>query len=368
MKSLLDLSRNRENNITFMRLLAALSVIYGHSFAISPSTVEKDWVIEKIGIFSGGIGVDFFFLLSGYLVCASLQSKGIAHYVVARVFRLLPALIIMLALTSFVIGPIISNLSIIDYFTNGQTHRYFFFLATLFKGEFLLPGVFTHNPLDAVNGPLWSVLFESKMYILLAFGYLLGLIRENKKTLFNGLYFLLIFLVWSDTLKIPMLISHLESRVAFLFLTGVFLWINRANVYVTPMTLLFALFFAAYTVGTAKFYLAYLLVLIIFFCVFSFGSRFYFMEKIGDFSYGIYLWGWPVSQIIYEQFPGMGPVLNSLATMVIAFLLGAMSWFFIEKPIMRSRFRKNLEIFLEMNLIKIRKLPGKILNITPLKG
>lgn len=66
MKTLKELSTGRENSITFLRLMAAFVVIYGHAYAIVP-TGGHDIVMQTIGYaHAGGVAVDFFFLLSGF--------------------------------------------------------------------------------------------------------------------------------------------------------------------------------------------------------------------------------------------------------------------------------------------------------------
>lgn len=52
----------------------------------------------------------------------------------------------------------------------------------------------------------------------------------------------------------------------------------------------------------------------------------------GDFSYGVYVYGWPVQQVAASFFPSGGPYLNQAISMSVAISLAAASWYFIEKP------------------------------------
>ena len=50
-----------------------------------------------------------------------------------------------------------------------------------------------------------------------------------------------------------------------------------------------------------------------------------------DISYGIYLWGFPVQQTIAWMYPGQSVPVNQVASILIAILLGLMSWHLLEK-------------------------------------
>jgi peptidoglycan/LPS O-acetylase OafA/YrhL len=84
MQSLYEINKSRVNSITFLRLLAACAVIYGHSYAVVPG-FGGDWVVKLTNYaHAGGVAVDFFFILSGYLVCGSILKRGAISYISAR--------------------------------------------------------------------------------------------------------------------------------------------------------------------------------------------------------------------------------------------------------------------------------------------
>ena len=58
--------------------------------------------------------------------------------------------------------------------------------------------------------------------------------------------------------------------------------------------------------------------------------------KYGEFSYGIYLWGFPVQQFVCNMFGGeMLWYLNVIVTIPIVVVLGIANYYLIEKPIMK---------------------------------
>ena len=75
----------RNNSMNIMRLLAALAVIYGHASAVT-GRGPGDLFLQFVGYkFIGGVAVDVFFVLSGFLITASAMSgKGIRYFVVSR--------------------------------------------------------------------------------------------------------------------------------------------------------------------------------------------------------------------------------------------------------------------------------------------
>lgn len=99
-----------------------------------------------VGYETGGeIAVAIFFVISGYLVTGSfLRSRSIGDYIKKRSLRLLPALFIVVVLSAFVLGPILSTLSLRDYVLHPQTW-YYLRNCVLYTG-YHLPGVFAENP------------------------------------------------------------------------------------------------------------------------------------------------------------------------------------------------------------------------------
>ena len=120
---LIEYDGNRENNFTLIRIILAWLVLYGHSYAIqkTPGVVSPLFWIFKGSTYSGEIAISSFFALSGFLVTASLMKRGFKDYAIARVLRIFPALILCILVSVFILGPILTNLSIVSYFTNIKT-------------------------------------------------------------------------------------------------------------------------------------------------------------------------------------------------------------------------------------------------------
>lgn len=338
MKNLSDVFSGKDNNLTLIRLLAALAVIYGHAYAVIPGE-GGDWVACTTGYaFAGGVAVDLFFLISGFLVTASILKSGVRHYVVSRALRVYPALWINLILVTFVLGPIVTTLPLMVYFKHNDVWSYFIGLAGTYRGAFFLPGVFESNADHAVNGSIWSVLIEVWLYGILLGFYLLGILRS--RALFNGIFFLLLVMLWQDGSLMPSFLAGATNlHVCMMFYIGSFLYINRDTVPVSHFYLLVALFLAGITIRTDRFPYAYVLLIVTFFCAASFSSQFAWMDRYGDYSYGVYLYGWPAQQVVALLFPKLLAISNALISMGLALMLAVLSWHLVEKRALQLKSR-----------------------------
>jgi peptidoglycan/LPS O-acetylase OafA/YrhL len=336
-ESLGAVSEGRNNSITFFRLIAALAVIFGHSYAVVDAG-GSDFVASLTHYaFSGGIAVDFFFLLSGFLVTSSILKRGVVSYVISRALRLFPALWVSLAILCLIVGPIVTAKSYSAYFSDGQVFKYFWSNGFGWSSEWFLPGVFEMSRNHGVNGSIWSVIIEMRLYCYLAAIYVLGGFKS--KAIFNTILFFIVVAVFGGVFVIPGVSGETDQHVALLFGIGSFLYVNRDKVFVTPMFALFVLALCAITIETDRFKYAYVLLLTVVFCFIVFNDRFSWADKFGDYSYGIYLWGWPIQQVVVYCFPKIGSFANSCISMVMAIMFGALSWYFIEKPCLGLKSR-----------------------------
>src|SRR6202000_326404 len=106
---------------------------------------------------------------SGMLVTHSfLKRPDLGHWLASRVLRIFPGLFVCLLLTVFVLGLLSSTLSFRQYVTNRETWDYFFGNAFLLRTRYFLPGVFANNHDKAINGPLWSLYLEVRLYLAAA--------------------------------------------------------------------------------------------------------------------------------------------------------------------------------------------------------
>ncbi|UHQ24641.1 acyltransferase [Lysobacter sp. 5GHs7-4] len=323
------------NNFNLIRLVAAWLVIYGHSYAVTASG-GQDLLLQLVQIkFAGGIAVDMFFVISGFLIAASLERNRLAGYVAARALRIFPALIVCVALSVLVLGPWLTTAA--DYWSSPQTWKYLRANALLSRDtQYFLPGVFETLPSHAINGSLWSLPIEVRLYLWLA---LIGLLRLLPRLRFNLLCVaLLIFGVvkyGGQTLS-PEKINWLYCTAYFL--TGSLAWVNRDRVPLRWWLLALVLVAAALLRGSSYYYLGYFVALSYTTLFLAFVPRLPQIRRT-DLSYGLYLYGWPAQQLVQHYAPSTGPLMNTLWATLIAGTLAALSWHLVERPALRLKSR-----------------------------
>ncbi len=169
----------RQNNFDALRLVAAISVIFSHSFLIAEGTQNREWLILLTGnqCILGLTGVFVFFAISGFLVTQSFeQTANPLHYLAKRALRIFPGLFFATLVSAFVLGPLVTTLPLGDYLSRPEPYEYVVGNTLLDQTVHELPGVyFVDNPVGLeINGPLWTLRLEFTMYLMVL---VLGLLR-----------------------------------------------------------------------------------------------------------------------------------------------------------------------------------------------
>lgn len=341
-----QISEGRDNNFDFLRFFFAALVIFSHSFAMlyNGTWYAYDpllhWTRGQAAF--GGGAVDGFFLISGFLITKSWErSRGMGDYAQKRALRILPALAVVLVVTVFVLGPLATSLPLASYFHSPWTYTYFTFMGT--RNLHLtdqLPGVFTHNPLlYRVNGSLWTIRCEALCYLMVA---VLGLLHCYRRPA-------LVLLASVAAVAVTALgARHLATmgdwadsfRVLIYFLWGMTFYLYRGVIPYSRALLLACL--AGLVVSDLVGILPYTLPLLgaygLFYTAFSPGLRLQGFARRGDFSYGLYLYAFPIQQLLVSHFR---PVWNAetltLAAFLLAGLCAVLSWHGVEKRWLRRK-------------------------------
>jgi peptidoglycan/LPS O-acetylase OafA/YrhL len=148
-------SIERANNFDFLRILAALFVIFSRSFPLSGNAFEPLGFVTGYLTF-GALGVVIFFVISGYLITKSwVEHPSWTRFLWNRSLRIYPGLCAVILLSIFVLGPFVTNLTIVQYFAQSEFLWLYLKNITLISISYYLPGVFIDNPyVGAVNGSL----------------------------------------------------------------------------------------------------------------------------------------------------------------------------------------------------------------------
>ena len=336
---------DRRNNFDFLRLFFASLVIISHSFPLA-GCKEFFEIFTNNQISLGEFSVDCFFIMSGYLIFQSLErSKTLASYLWKRVLRLYPALFVLLVITLCIIPIVYQGNNIF------QESSYWTYLPngiSLYRIQYEITGVFETNPYKkAINGSLWSLSYEFTLYILLMF---LFPFRTNKKCTrilltiaFIIAFFLLQFRPFflNRFFGYIMLSSTLMYKLSVFFFAGSILSLfdlKKYNTLVTRVIIAFSLvlsvIFSCYNIVSPI-----LLPLLVLMLAKIHTAPLHIIEKkFGDISYGVYIYGFFVQQILMNYF-NLSPLILMIISLIITYILAYNSWHLIEK---RSLKYKNL--------------------------
>jgi peptidoglycan/LPS O-acetylase OafA/YrhL len=340
---------NRSNNFDCVRLLAALAVIYGHAFplALMPSP-------SLFGNSIQALAVKIFFTISGFLICKSwTNSSNFGSYLAKRVLRIFPALIVLTLFTTLLIGPLLTNLSLSDYFSNSTTLNYLQNIRLY--PVYNLVDLFNDNAYKgAVNGSLWSLPVEFFMYLFIA---LIAIKKDNGGS--PSLLWILTaitcavslrFVHYSQPTSHPVfygtdLISALD--VIPYFMIGALYSYYSLERFLNSQFALFAIGFSALFQPSSTILQETLLYIVVPYSILSFAvartAVLHRAGRFGDLSYGIYLYGFLLQQIVNSITKNnLTAFQNAIVSMPLAVLCAYISWHVIERPALKYKTGLNL--------------------------
>jgi peptidoglycan/LPS O-acetylase OafA/YrhL len=329
-----DLLQERKNNFDIIRFVAASLVIFSHSYPLTNNNGAEPFGFLSNGQMSfGGLAVKIFFIISGFLITQSFdRSKDVISYAKARILRIFPALIVVVLLSVFVLGPIFTTLSLKNYFSDPQTYNYFKTI-TLYKMQYFLPGVFQSTPNKAINGSLWTLWFEFFFYIVVA---VLGVTKFlNRKIVVLG------FILSSILFHFGR--GNFYTDLFRYFSAGMLFYLFRKNIIHNDWIALFSFAVIALTIKTH--YFNYTLPIfgsyIVFYLSFHKYLKFYHFGKYGDFSYGIYIYAFPIEEMIVSlSHNKFSPMEVFFTAFPLTLICAIASWHIVEKNALKLKKRR----------------------------
>ncbi len=338
-----DILEQDRNSLGVMRVAMALAVLVSHCFFLASGRMEAEPLYGWTGYTLGQHGVQVFFIMSGVLVMQSLmKSESVRDYAIARALRIFPALLVCVLLTALVLGPLMTSLPVAQYLSDPATPRYIVRTALLITGMAPLPGVFSDNAAPAlINSSLWTLKYEVLCYVLLAGLGAIAIATKRYKEIFLGALALalpLIFYKRPELAKTNGLLENIRYFALF-FGTGVVAYVARHRLALTWIALppLFAVF--ALTVGTYFAELTMALFLgyaALWLASFRFGPLRSFTNH-QDYSYGVYIYGVPVTQALLHFHPTLDVLSLVLISIAFVLPLAHLSWQWIERPALGLR-------------------------------
>ncbi len=298
------------------RGIAILLVLWGHFHPIKSMEL-------------GPMGVDFFFVLSGRLMAEILFVKKLAlpEFFFRRFSRVYPGLLIFIisAALLFHFTPVhVGALAMLSALTFTLNYTSIYFHHT---------GLFDH---------IWSLCIEEHSYLIL--GFLACLERRYKSVNARIIILAIGVLAVMNGVFQTSVLGHgyfdvywrTDVQCAPIFLSAYFFLTKRqgGSVYLTPLFLLCALFFKSELFDSSIIFSIGTIFLSLSMCFLDTAPALFKrilsaapLRQIGIWSYSLYLWQQPFSQLINK---GYGPTYCLFAAAIFA---GLLSFYFIERPL-----------------------------------
>jgi len=331
----------KRNNFDLIRLLASLQVVVLHGY----HHFEIEYGSLFISFLSLFPGVPIFFVVSGFLISASLErSSSITSYIQNRLLRIYPALwgcFLFSILTMFIMFT-----PQLDFVEFGR-----WTLAQLTIGQFYNPDFLRGYGVGVLNGSLWTIPVELQFYVILPFVYILlkklnwssfaliilililvainqfyiGSLSEDKSvltklfgvTVFPYLYIFMFGVLLQRNLSfVSKLLANKSLFLFVLYLSSAFLSsildLNYQGSYLNPLS-------------------ALMLSLLVISMAYSKVDKFGNILNGNDISYGVYIYHMIFVNMLIQS--GLfSPELNLLIMILLTIIAALCSWKIIEKP------------------------------------
>ena len=320
-----------------LRLAAALLVLMSHAMFTRAGAAPDDPVSQLLAQ-AGVHGVFVFFIISGFLLARSLDIERCAlRFAVNRVLRIGPGFMVCVWVTALLFGAAGSALPLQAYFVDAELWRHLRLTLDCMCSNAWLPGVWNYAGDEAmrrvVNGSLWSLSAEVLSYLLLLALWLL--LRSVPAT---------VAALVALTLATRLFDSAYERLAAVAFTlpyfaggTLAYLVVRRWGVHAGAAWACMAVVVLAAALGHATVAMAgfgaYALVWL--------GTRPNLLSRLsarsGDLSYGVYLYGWPVQQLVRVASPSDAPWVTLAWSLPLTLACAWLSQRFVEAPALRLK-------------------------------
>ncbi|WP_067100813.1 acyltransferase family protein [Marinomonas atlantica] len=342
-----EFTDSTNNNFNLIRLLCAWGVLVYHSVPLAEHTYAfNDFIYQYVGTSMGEFCVMVFFSISGFLIYRSMcNSSSLMSYIIARTLRLLPALVVVMILTVLIIGPLTTSLSVGEYLSHPETWSYFGNINLLTSGtQYTLPGVFTDNPYpNAVNGSLWTLPLETRLYVAtIVFFYgawLISRVLKDKMRVAEPLI-LIAIAVWTFALLQDYATTgerHTLFKALFncCFFIGGAMYAYRARIPLNASWALVLVLGIEFLRETSIYPLYGTLTIVYTVLVLAYlpKGKILAFNKLGDYSYGMYIYAFPVQQCL-SYWTDVGFLGMVFWATLITLFCSVLSWHFVESPML----------------------------------
>ena len=334
----------RINNYNLIRLLAASSVYLSHAFAVVTGDADREPLRTAFGVTWGSIAVDVFFVISGLLVTQSMRRGDSAiAYLRARFLRIWPGLVVSLLVLVTLACALFSTADLRDAL-------HYVIRNSLPYGAMVpaIGGVFVGNPAGpGFNASLWTLPIEVRMYRQIFEIWLISFVFLRHRRLafdvmivLSALYYATRYFVLGEHLAVELA----PDRLPYMFFLGAAILVLARHVRLgrgwATAAALGAIVVSALC-GRSAFFFCYSLLLwyVVLGLAYLPKGKILQFNRLGDYSYGVYIYAWPIQQFAVTYWRDLTVVQNILLTTPVIFGIAVLSWHIVESPALRLKKR-----------------------------
>jgi peptidoglycan/LPS O-acetylase OafA/YrhL len=343
----------RANSLDFLRWLMAFLVIFSHAGPVAGLYGGEDLGVQISDEQSlGGVAVAGFFFFSGFLITKSRQGRStIWRYFWRRCLRIFPAFWAALILTVLVMAPLawLAVHGTFDgYWSTAVESPKTYFSENMFLtlSQRNIAGLgetvpyFTLHGVRDWNGSAWTLSYEFLCYIVVG---LLGLFGALASKWFGTAFAVIVIglnaLQWLGAGNIAGLNRVLADPFMLMFFApfafGMLFALHGDKIRIDDRAAMGMLGLGLFTYAFGGWNV-----------IGQFGFLYFLMwcgvrlpltrwARFGDFSYGIYIYAWPIMTLAtYFGLQNLGGLIYLVTVVVVVHIVAIASWHLIEKPAM----------------------------------
>jgi peptidoglycan/LPS O-acetylase OafA/YrhL len=245
--------------------------------------------------------------------------------------------------------------------TSNEAFNYFLSNSIAVWNIHVIPGVYDAHRTNSLNGSLWSITLEVRLYLFLAVMYVSGFFAKSREYRV-AVFVILVISIAVYPSYVPMIGDDALSYGNYsfpvfscVFLIGGIFYLLEDKIKVgLPIVIVFLV--AVLIFKGSLFYKGAIFSLAIVFSIWLGTSGFAKrrLQLKNDYSYGMYLYGWPAQQIAYSLLNNvvhMKPWIITITAIPIAFLFSYVSWRIIESPCMKVGSKKIKKATIDNGLV-----------------
>lgn len=317
------------NSLNGIRLVLAVAVIVSHAWPLNGHRGEPQL---------GSSAVLGFFAISGFLIAESRSRTSLWRFLVRRASRIWPAFLVMLLVVAFLLAPLTVLVAGESGWHLADAVRFVSGNAALYSGLPDIAGTVEDVPYPGVwNGAMWTLFDEFGCY--LGLGLLMTICTGRRLTI--GLVMVLVAVTVLAVAvdlgaTVPAIVATGARPVAS-FVAGALLWTVADRVLLSDRGA--ALAAGVVVVGVALRIDALVAPLAVAYLLQWAGLRLpgRHIGARNDVSYGVYLYGFPVQQVLAHWLHGPHVPIWAAATIAVFLTLPIAwaSWLLVERPMQR---------------------------------